>query len=193
MNKVYVWDLPTRLFHWTLLGLVAFQLVSAKIGGDLMDYHLLSGYAIAALVLFRVVWGFIGSRYARFSSFLRGVGPTLEYARAMRAKTAPRFLGHNPLGGWMIMSLLGMLAIQISSGLFANDDIMAEGPLRHLVSDQASHLFTAIHELGVGLLLALVVVHVGTVYVYKIFRKEDLITPMLTGYKQADGKSTEQQ
>jgi len=186
MSKIYVWDLPTRLFHWALLGLVVFQWASAEIGGDLMDYHLLSGYTIAALLLFRVVWGFVGGRYARFSSFLLGVGPTLEYLRAMRAKTAPRYLGHNPLGGWMILALLGTLAIQIASGLFANDDIMAQGPLRHLVSDQISHLFTEIHEFGFGLLMALVALHVGTVYVYKIFKKEDLIRPMLTGYKQAD-------
>lgn len=193
MRKIYVWDLPTRLFHWTLLGLVAFQWASAEIGGDLMVYHLLSGYAIAALVLFRVVWGFVGSRYARFGSFLRGVGPTLEYARAMRAKTAPRHLGHNPLGGWMILALLGILAIQIASGLFANDNIMTEGPLRHLVSDQLSHLLTAIHDLGFNLLMALVALHVGAVYVYKLFRKEDLIRPMLTGYKQADGEDATKQ
>ena len=95
-----------------------FQWASAEIGGDLMEYHLLAVTPSLALVLFRVLWGFVGSRYARFSSFLRGVGPTLEYARAMRAKTAPRYLGHNPLGGWMILALLGILAIQISPGFF---------------------------------------------------------------------------
>ncbi|MFN3397766.1 MAG: cytochrome b/b6 domain-containing protein [Sulfurimicrobium sp.] len=190
MNKVYVWDLPTRLFHWTLLGLVVFQWASAEIGGDLMDYHLLTGYAIAALVLFRVVWGFVGSQYARFGSFLRGVGPTLDYARAMRAQTAPRHLGHNPLGGWMILALLGILAIQVSTGLFANDDIMTEGPLHHLVSDRISSLLTEVHGLGFNLLMALVVLHVGAVYAHRVFKKEDLVRPMLTGYKQADGGET---
>lgn len=185
MNKVYVWDLPTRLFHWTLLGLVVFQWASAEIGGELLDYHLLTGYAIAALVLFRVVWGFVGGRYARFSSFVHGVGPTLEYARAMRAKTAARHLGHNPLGGWMILALLVILAIQVATGLFSNDEIMTEGPLRHLVSDQLSSLLTSIHGLGFDLLMALVALHVGAVYVYKVFKKEDLIRPMLTGYKES--------
>lgn len=193
MNRVYVWDLPTRLFHWSLLGLVVFQLVSAKIGGALMDYHMLSGYAIAALVLFRVVWGFVGSPYARFGSFLRGVGPTLEYARAMRARTAQRHLGHNPLGGWMILALLGILAIQVSTGLFSNDDIMTQGPLRHLVSDELSHLFTEVHEIVFKLLMALVALHVGAVYVYKVFKKEDLIRPMLTGYKESDEAASKKQ
>lgn len=193
MNKIYVWDLPTRLFHWTLLGLVVFQWASAEIGGDLMDYHLLTGYAIAALVVFRVAWGFAGNRYARFGNFLRGVGPTLEYARAMRAKTAPRYLGHNPLGGWMVLALLGTLAVQVTTGLFANDDVMTEGPLRHLVSDRASSLLTEVHGLVYNLLVALVALHVVAVYAHRIFRKEDLIRPMLTGYKQADDEGGEKQ
>lgn len=193
MNKIYVWDLPTRLFHWTLLGLVVFQWASAEIGGDLMDYHLLTGYAIAALVVFRVAWGFAGNRYARFGNFLRGVGPTLEYARAMRAKTAPRYLGHNPLGGWMVLALLGTLAVQVTTGLFANDDVMTEGPLRHLVSDRASSLLTEVHGLVYNLLVALVALHVVAVYAHRIFRKEDLIRPMLTGYKQADDEDGEKQ
>ncbi|MDD5403030.1 MAG: cytochrome b/b6 domain-containing protein [Sulfuricella sp.] len=193
MNKIYVWDLPTRLFHWTLLGLVVFQWASAEIGGDLMDYHLLTGYAIAALVVFRVAWGFAGNRYARFGNFLRGVGPTIEYARAMRAKTAPRYLGHNPLGGWMVLALLGTLAIQVTTGLFANDDVMTEGPLRHLVSDRASSLLTEVHGLVFNLLVALVALHVVAVYAHRIFKKEDLIRPMLTGYKQADDEDGEKQ
>lgn len=193
MNKIYVWDLPTRLFHWTLLGLVIFQWASAEIGGDLMDYHLLTGYAIAALVVFRVAWGFAGNRYARFGNFLRGVGPTIEYARAMRAKTAPRYLGHNPLGGWMVLALLGTLAIQVTTGLFANDDVMTEGPLRHLVSDRASSLLTEVHGLVFNLLVALVALHVVAVYAHRIFKKEDLIRPMLTGYKQADDEDGEKQ
>lgn len=186
MRKTYVWDLPTRLFHWSLALLVAFQWASAEVGGFLMDYHVLGGYAILALVLFRVVWGLVGSHHARFANFLRGVGPTLEYARALRANAAPRYLGHNPLGGWMVLALLGMLALQIATGLFASDDAMTRGPLMHLVSEQASQILTQIHEGSFGVLLALIVLHVASVMAHRIFKGENLARAMVTGYKEEE-------
>ena len=184
--EINVWDLPTRLFHWTLALLVAFQWASAEIGGFLMDYHLLSGYAILGLVLFRVVWGLIGSHHARFANFLRGIEPTLAYARALRANTAPRYLGHNPLGGWMVLALLGMLALQIATGLFASDDAITKGPLMHLVSEQISQILTLIHKGSFAVLMALVGLHVAAILAHRLFKGENLARAMVTGYKEKD-------
>jgi cytochrome b len=192
MNKIYVWDLPTRLFHWSLVALVAFQWLSGELEDEFLEFHLLGGYAILALVAFRLLWGFVGGQYARFSSFLRGVGPTLEYARKLRDNAAPRYLGHNPLGGWMIVALLAMLALQGITGLFASDDVMTSGPLRSLVSDRMSELLTELHEGSFNVLLTLVVLHVASILAHRLFKGEDLVRPMLTGYKDSDEASKKQ-
>lgn len=186
MNKIYVWDLPTRLFHWSLVALVAFQWLSGEMEDELMELHLLGGYAILALVAFRLLWGVAGGPYARFGNFLRGVGPTLEYARALRANNAPRYLGHNPLGGWMIVALLAMLALQGVTGLFASDDVMTAGPLHHLVSDQVGEVLTELHEGSFNVLMTLVVLHVASILAHRLFKGENLVKPMLTGYKDSD-------
>lgn len=192
MSKIYVWDLPTRLFHWSLVALVAFQWLSGEFSDELLEFHLLGGYAILALVAFRLLWGLAGSRYARFSSFLRGVGPTLEYARALRANAAPRYLGHNPLGGWMIVALLATLALQGITGLFSSDDVMTSGPLRHLVSEPLGEILTELHEGSFNVLMTLVVAHVASILAHRLFKGEDLVRPMLTGYKDADEASKKQ-
>lgn len=192
MNKIYVWDLPTRLFHWGLVALVVFQWLSGEFKDELLEFHLLGGYAILALAAFRLLWGFAGNQYARFGNFLRGVGPTLEYARALRANAAPRYLGHNPLGGWMIVALLAMLALQGITGLFASDEVMGGGPLRHLVSDQFGEVLTELHEGSFNVLLTLVVAHVASILAHRLFKGEDLVRPMLTGYKDSDEASKKQ-
>lgn len=186
MNKTYVWDLPTRLFHWSLVALVAFQWLSGELKDDFIEFHLLGGYAILALVAFRLLWGFVGGQYARFGNFLRGVGPTLEYARALRANAAPRYLGHNPLGAWMIVALLATLTLQGVTGLFASDDVITGGPLRHLVSDQIGEVLTELHEGSFNVLMTLVVVHVASIVAHRLFKGENLVRPMLTGYKESD-------
>lgn len=183
MSKIYVWDLPIRLFHWSLVALLGFQWLSGEFKDQLIEYHILGGYAILALVAFRLTWGLVGSKYARFGNFLHGVKPTLDYARALRANTAPRYLGHNPLGGWMVVALLATLALQGITGLFASDDVMTGGPLRHLVSGQFGEALTEIHEGIFGVLLTLVVVHVASIVAHRRFKGEDLVRPMLTGYK----------
>lgn len=184
-SQVYVWDIPTRVFHWTLLALIGFQWASAEIGGFLMDYHLLCGYAILALVLFRVLWGFVGSHHSRFATFLRGIPATLGYLKAMKSGSAERHLGHNPLGGWMILALLAFVGALGATGLFANDDVMTEGPLMKLVSKDVSDVLTSVHHLGFNILLALVALHVVAIYAHLVFKRENLVRPMLTGRKEA--------
>lgn len=192
MSRIYVWDLPTRLFHWSLVGLVAFQWLSGELEDEWMELHLLGGYAILALLAFRLLWGLVGNQYARFSDFLRGVGPTLAYARALRDNTAPRYLGHNPLGAWMIVALLATLALMGITGLFASDAVISGGPLRHLVSDRLGEALTELHEGIFGVLQTLVVVHVASIVAHRLFKGEDLVRPMLTGYKDSSEASKKQ-
>ena len=178
-----VWDLPVRVFHWALVLLVLSQIATATIGGNAMKFHALGGYAILALVLFRIVWGFAGGTHARFRDFVRGPAAVARYAHRLIKGTAPNHRGHNPLGGWSVVLMLVSLLVQGVTGLFANDDVMMEGPLAKHVSDDASALFTAIHDVNAGILLTLILIHILAVLFYLFRRKQNLIGPMFTGRK----------
>jgi cytochrome b len=131
---IKVWDLPVRLFHWLIVLLLVFQVVTGQIGGSLMEWHAYSGYAILVLIVFRILWGFAGSTHARFASFLAGPAATYRFALRLFSREAVPQVGHNPLGGWMVIALIVSLALQAASGLFAYDGAGAEGPLASLVS-----------------------------------------------------------
>lgn len=180
-----VWDLPVRLFHWSLLALVCFSWWSGEQGEMWLKYHFWSGYAILTLVLFRTGWGFWGSHYARFAQFLRGPVAVLHSWRELWTARPMAVLGHNPVGGWMVIALLLGLAVQTVTGLFANDDIMWEGPLYAHVSKDLSDRLTGIHELNFNLLLALVAVHVAAIAWHRWRKGERLVRAMLTGEKPA--------
>lgn len=178
-----VWDLPTRLFHWSLLALiVACWWTSGEEGN--IDWHMRCGIAVLALLLFRLVWGVLGSTTARFANFVATPRAVLSYFEGMRDKSTPPHIGHNPAGGWMVLALLGMVLAITLCGLFANDDIMSEGPLAHLVSKGMSDQATAWHEKGFYTLIALVGLHVAAIAFYLLVKKENLVRPMLTGVKQ---------
>ncbi len=183
-RPILVWDLPTRLFHWLLVALVITSFVTGNIGGLWMQYHVWSGCAILGLLLFRLAWGFVGGRHARFSAFVRGPGAALRYAQTMLRRDAPKHLGHNPLGGWSVLAMLIALLIQAVTGLFANDDIFIEGPLYSWVNKAASDWLTRIHRLNQEAVLLIVAVHVMAVLYYLIIKHENLIQPMFTGRKQ---------
>lgn len=178
-----VWDLPTRLFHWTLLALILACWWTSGEDGNI-DWHMRCGMAVLALLLFRLVWGVLGSTTARFASFVAAPRTVLSYFAGMRDKSAPPHIGHNPAGGWMVLALLGMVLAITLCGLFANDDIMSEGPLAHLVSKEMSDVATAWHEKGFYTLIALVGLHVAAIAFYLLVKKENLVRPMLTGVKQ---------
>ncbi|MDG4549459.1 MAG: cytochrome b/b6 domain-containing protein [Candidatus Contendobacter sp.] len=183
IQNIEVWDLPTRLFHWSLVALVAAQWLTAE-GSGAMHWHVRGGYAVLALVLFRLIWGFMGSDTARFSDFLRGPGAALAYAQALRRGETPRYLGHNPLGAWSIVAMLVLLLIQAGTGLFANDDILIEGPLYAWVSKGTSDWLTTIHRFNFNLLLLVIAVHLSAVLFYLLVKRENLIRPMLSGRKR---------
>lgn len=178
-----VWDLPVRVFHWVLVLLVISQVVTATIGGNAMEYHAFGGFAILALVLFRILWGFAGGTHARFRDFVRGPAAVARYTHWLIKGTAPIHRGHNPLGGWSVVLMLVSLLVQAVTGLFANDDVMMEGPLAKLVSGDTSALFTAIHDINAGILLTLILIHILAVLFYLLRRNQNLIGPMFTGRK----------
>ena len=186
MNKILVWDLPLRMFHWMLALLVTISIVSAHIGGNAMQIHLRSGYTILTLVLFRILWGFFGGTHARFAAFVRGPAAAIAYLKALRRQTAGRHLGHNPAGGWSVMLMLAVLLIQAGTGLFSNDDIATEGPLAKLVSKAWSDRITGIHDINVVVLYVLIGLHLAAVAFYFFFKRDNLVKPMLTGFKDAD-------
>ena len=179
-----VWDLPTRLFHWVLVALVIGWFVTVKASDDWLAWHFRCGYAILTLVLFRLAWGVIGGRYARFRTFLFGPRAIIGYLR--NAPDAPRTFGHNPLGSLSVWALLASLAFQVVTGLFANDDIMMAGPLASTVSGDTSSLITRLHHFNEPVLLILIGLHVAAVFGYLLFRRENLVRPMLTGDKPID-------
>ena len=183
-RKVRVWDLPTRLFHWLLVILVITSFATAKIGGNAMQYHEWSGFMILVLLWFRLVWGFVGSRESRFVTFVRGPAAVFRYAVKILRPDSRHYLGHNPLGGWSIIAMLSALMVQAGTGLFANDDIVTEGPLYKWVSKATSDWLTRIHRLNQELLIGLVVIHILAVLFYFFYKRENLLKPMITGFKQ---------
>jgi cytochrome b len=180
---VRVWDAPVRLFHWTLLALVVFSVSTAYAGGAWMDWHMRSGYAVLALLAFRIAWGFLGTRHARFANFVRGPAAVVRYVRAVAGGSHPAVVGHNPLGALSVLALLAVLLLQVGTGLFANDDILTEGPLAKLVSKAASDQATSVHYWNQWALYALVAAHVLAVIVHRVRFGDDLVGPMLSGTK----------
>ena len=188
LRRLFVWELPVRLFHWTLVLLMILLYVSIEVM-DNMDRHSQLGYALLALVLFRIVWGFVGGTYARFSDFLHGPGKIMKYARTLSETKPDPIAGHNPLGGWMVLVLLLGLLTQALMGLFSNDDILFDGPLRGLVSKEVSDTITALHQQLFNVLLVLVVIHIAAVVYHKVRKKENLVPAMITGYKELPAES----
>mgnify|MGYP003574200692 FL=1 len=186
-QPVKVWDLPTRLFHWLLAALVAASFVTGRIGGTAMSYHEQSGLAILVLLLFRLAWGLCGSRSARFAAFLKGPRAVLGYARTLLGPDTPRHMGHNPLGGWSVIAMLAVLLFQAGTGLFANDDILTEGPLYSWVGKATSDALTRSHLFNRQIIVVLVGLHLGAVLFHWAVKGENLIKPMITGVKNWEG------
>jgi cytochrome b len=182
VKKIRVWDLPLRLFHWTLAVLVVTAILAIKLGG-VMELHLVAGSSALALVAFRIVWGLVGPRYARFSSFLYGPSTIAGYVRGRQNRHA----GHNPPGSVAVFALLGLLLAQASTGLFSNDDIAFDGPLVKFVSKDVSDRLTWLHaEIGATLIYVLIGLHIAAIAYYYFFRKQNLVTPMITGDQEVD-------
>lgn len=189
-SKIKVWDLPTRLFHWSLAALFGGMWFTGEQGGDWLHYHVLCGEAIGGLLLFRLVWGVAGSDTARFSQFIKGPAAIRRYLKG--EMTEAEQPGHNPLGGLMVLALLLALLAQVVSGLFATDvdSYLFDGPLAKLVASGASESITALHKGFFHVLLALVGLHVAAILAYRFIKGKNLVKPMITGRKQVEGEAT---
>jgi cytochrome b len=183
MLPMRVWDLPTRLFHWLIVVLLTVSFVSVKAGW--MPLHLLSGYTVFTLLLFRIAWGFVGSETARFRSFLTAPAKGLLHLRRFGERTPDTQIGHNAAGGWMVLVMLVLLGVQVLSGLFnADPDSHAAGALAHHVSKGVSEAFGAVHSINFALLLLLIVLHILAIAAYRLVKHHDLVRPMITGVKR---------
>lgn len=180
-----VWDLPTRLFHWTLVVLIALQFATAEFGWLSMEWHYRFGWATLALIVFRIAWGFVGSQTSRFADFVRGPAAVARYLAALR-KNPPAYLGHNPLGGWSVVVMLLCLLVQAVSGLFTSDNIDEDGPFVGAVSNATVKFATKLHHLGETVLLVLIAVHIGAVLLHWAVKHDNLIGPMFSGRKRTD-------
>ena len=176
-----MWDFPTRIFHWLLAVLVVCSYATGKAGGPWLDWHMKSGYAILALLVFRLAWALAGPANARFTSFVRGPRAAWRYARTLFAGTPPRIEGHNPLGGWMVLVMLAALALQAATGLFSDDDSSHAGPLAAKVSEAMVAQLSNLHYYNQWLLVALVALHVIAIGWYHWRWKMDLVRPMVLG------------
>ena len=179
--SIAVWDLPLRLFHWALALSVVVGIAAIKL--DNIDLHVRCGQITLALLLFRLAWGFVGPEHARFASFVRGPHAIASYARSMLRPPHEFHAGHNPLGGIVVMLMIGLLLLQAVTGLFANDDIATDGPLVRFISKSTSDAMTALHHRNGGLIIGLIALHIFAIFAYLIRFRDNLIHPMVTGMK----------
>jgi cytochrome b len=188
-----VWDLPVRFFHWTLVVAFVTAYVTNRLGVAYFKYHVWAGYTVIVLVAFRLVWGLVGTRHARFWNFIRGPRETLVYARDLvlskrrkggnGAAESRHYAGHNPLGAIMVLALLVGLGTQATLGLFANDEIINTGPLYGYVTKSVSLIFTSVHRQLFYWLAGAVALHVLAVIGHRVFKNENLVRAMITGRK----------
>jgi cytochrome b len=180
---VRVWDLSVRVFHWCIVALVPALYFTAKQGGEAMEYHALMGYLMLWLVLFRLLWGFLGTRYARFSNFLYHPKVVIGYLGSTIRKVHPMYMGHNPVGGLSVLAIISLLITQVFTGLFANDDVLLEGPLAVMVSGELSSTLTWLHKQSFEILLYFLALHLAAIFFYRFYLHSNLLTPMITGDK----------
>ena len=185
MTKRLVWDLPLRLFHWLFVLSICGSYTTAKAGVDWMQYHFYFGYFMIGLLIFRIVWGFIGPQHARFSSFLAGPSKVITYARGLFGPAVHVSVGHNPLGGLMVILMIVLVAVQASTGLFTTDTIIWNGPYYPAVSGQTSSLLSTVHSVNFNIILGAVGLHLAAIVYYHWVKKQNLVSAMFTGYKPA--------
>lgn len=182
-HTVRVWDLPTRIFHWSLAASIVALVVSAKLGGNAMVWHFRFGYAVLALLLFRLVWGLVGGRWSRFVAFLYSPARLLRY---LRGQGHPEdAVGHNPLGALSVFGMLGAVALQVGTGLFSDDEIAFAGPLTRFVSNDWVSQATGLHkDIGQYLVLGLVALHLLAIVLYVLVkRQKSMVRAMVVGDK----------
>jgi cytochrome b len=185
-EKRLVWDLPLRLFHWLLVLCTCASYATAKAGFNWTKYHFWIGYVTLGLVAFRIIWGFVGPRHARFSNFIAGPSRLVAYMRTLFKRDSPPTMGHNPLGGLVVILMLLMLGAQATTGLFLIDNTEVwTAPYYPAVSGETSSAMGRFHHLNFDVLLWVISLHVLAIIYYKVFKRQSLVLPMITGRKSA--------
>jgi cytochrome b len=180
-EKVKVWDIGVRVFHWALVICIVGAFVTIKTNQTTL--HSYFGYTILTLILFRLIWGFAGGTHARFTSFIAGPSRVIAYLKTTFKRDSEHAVGHNPIGGLSVIAMILAIGFQAASGLFINDDITFEGPLFAWVGKELSDKLTGWHKLNEKIIMALVLVHLSAIIFHKLFKKESLVKPMFTGNK----------
>jgi cytochrome b len=190
-RDIPVWDLGVRVFHWALVCLIVASFVTIKTNN--LTYHSWCGYGILALLAFRLVWGFAGGTHARFYTFVKGPGAVISYMKGMfNRESHGTSLGHNAMGALSVLAMLAALLFQAISGLFVNDDDFAfEGPLYKWAGKELSDKLTSLHHLNEKVIIALVILHIAAIVFYRVYHKENLVRPMVTGFKRVAGPVAE--
>ena len=181
-REVYVWDPFVRLFHWTLV--IAFTVAYILTDEDVLKIHVWAGYVVGALVVARVIWGFVGPEHARFTDFVYSPGASLRYVRDLVLFRAERHLGHSPGGGAMVVTLLLFLAATVITGLMVYGGDQQAGPLAGMFTKEFGESFEGVHELIANITLALVLAHISAVILASFVFRENLPRAMFTGYKR---------
>ncbi|WP_299794012.1 cytochrome b/b6 domain-containing protein [uncultured Shewanella sp.] len=184
-TKIKVWDLPVRFFHWGMIALLGGLWWTAD--ASEMEWHQILAYCLMVLIICRLVWGIIGSDTARFTHFIKHPKTVLEYVRKTREQGISASIGHNPLGGYMVLALMTLITLQLSTGLFSTDEIFTEGPLYAAVSTETGSLMTWLHKKIFYVMLGFAAAHVLAVIAHGV-KGDKLVGPMLSGYKQVPAK-----
>lgn len=187
-NKLLIWDIPVRLFHWLLvISLLASWYTSDGERG-LIDYHLKLGYFILGLIIFRIIWGVFGTKYAKFSQFIPKRAALFNYLQNFKQEKNYTTVGHNPLGGLMVVFMLALILSQAISGLFMHDDVFTAGPYYESASSSVQRFMSFIHNNVFDVIIIVSILHISAVFYYLLVKKANLILPMITGYKaNSDG------
>ena len=178
--RARLWDGPTRIVHWSLVALIGFAWWAGETGH--MDWHKMAGYGVLGLLVFRLIWGFVGSGTARFANFVKDPAATLAYMRTLPTRSHTDSHGHNPLGALSVVAILAALIVQVVSGLFTVDvDGLESGPLSDRVSFDTGRMFAKWHHLSFTGLQVLVALHIAAIIFYAVYKRADLVGPMVTG------------
>lgn len=180
-----IWDPALRIFHWLLAAATVGAWLLAHYGPLQMTLHFWLGYSVIALLVFRLVWGFAGPKNARFTSFVKGPGAVFAYARTLFSRRASGKPGHNPLGGWSVIAMLVVLSLQVATGLMLDpEDYINVGPLAEYVPADWNRRALGLHHRLGNLLVILIGLHVAAILWYRLWKREDLVTPMITGRRK---------
>jgi cytochrome b len=190
MKKNLVWDIPVRLFHWLLVLCLLGQWLTAEVLEDAMDIHFYIGYFTLGLIIFRLIWGFVGTKYAKFNSFIAGPKAILAYSKSVMSKQHTFSIGHNALGGLLLPAVIILVGLQAISGLFTTDDIVSTGPYYDGANADLQQWMQWLHHNVFNVLLGIIGLHLVAIGWYLIFLKHNLIRPMLDGKKAVAEKDS---